>query len=179
LAQHYAINGLGWRSKGHPGRGCEKGLFRPGSFEQSSGQVTLPAHRPAQHDIATGQLVGRSCAGGAIAFSRALPNLVKVSFGERCGRLIGRLQEPGLKLRRDFEWLALLVAHAAEHVIRQLAGVGGDARTNLLPQELLNVLGQSNGHGKRIPLGGGGGKAKSRRLPAQGAYGDMSIMGTC
>jgi hypothetical protein len=75
-----------------------------------------------------------------------LPNPVKVSFGERCGRLIGRLQEPGFKLRRDFERLALLVARAAEHVIRQLAGVGGDARTNLLPQEVLNVFGQPLGH---------------------------------
>ena len=41
-------------------------------------------------------------------FPRALPNPVKVSFGERCGRLIGSLQEPSFKLRRDFERLALL-----------------------------------------------------------------------
>ena len=44
---------MGRRSKGHPG-GCEKGLLRPGSFEQSSGQVTLPAHRPAQHEVVPG-----------------------------------------------------------------------------------------------------------------------------
>jgi hypothetical protein len=53
-----------------------------------------------------------------------------------------RLQEPGFKLRRDLERLALLIAHAAEHFIRKLAGVGSDARSNLLPQEVLNVFGQ-------------------------------------
>ena len=46
---------------------------------------------------------------------------VKVSFGERCGRRIGSLQEPSSKLRRDCERLALLVAHAAQHGIRQAA----------------------------------------------------------
>jgi hypothetical protein len=46
-----------------------------------------------------------------------------------------RLQEPSFKLRRDFEGLVLLVAHAAEHVIRQLAGVGSDANSNFLPQK--------------------------------------------
>jgi hypothetical protein len=50
-----------------------------------------------------------------------LPNPIKVSLGERCGRLIGSLQEPSFKLRRDFERLALLVAHAAKHGISQFA----------------------------------------------------------
>lgn len=92
-------------------------------------------------------------------FPCALPNPVKVSLGERCDRLIGRLQEPGFKLRRDCEWLALLIAHTAKRVIRQLAGVGGNATLNLLPQEVLNIFGQSNGDEKRISLGGGGEKA--------------------
>ena len=97
-----------------------------------------------------------------------MPNPVKVSLGERCGRLIGSLQEPSFKLRRDFVRLALLVAHAAKHVIRQFAGVSGDTGLNLLPQEVLNVFGQSNGHGNTIPLGRGRAKAKSRRLEANG-----------
>jgi hypothetical protein len=70
-----------------------------------------------------------------------LPNPVKVSFDKWCGRLIRRLQEPSFKLRRNCEWLALLVAHAAKHVIRQLAGIASDAASNLLPQEVLNVFG--------------------------------------
>ena len=45
---------------------------------------------------------------GQFMFPCALPNPVKVSFGERCDRLIGSLQEPSFKLRRDFERLALL-----------------------------------------------------------------------
>jgi hypothetical protein len=61
-------------------------------------------------------------------------------------------------LRRNCEWFALLVAQAAKHVIRQLAGIASDATPNLLPQEVFNVFGQSNGHEKRISLGGGGGK---------------------
>jgi hypothetical protein len=89
-----------------------------------------------------------------------LPDAVKVSFGERCGRLICRLQEPGFKLRRNLEWLALLVAHGAKHVVRKLAGVGSGTSSNLLPQEVLKVFGQSNSYGKKIPLGGGGGKTK-------------------
>ena len=64
---------------------------------------------------------GHSGAGGGSAFPCALPNPVKVSFGERCGRRIGSLQEPSSKLRREFERLALLVAHAAKHGIRQAA----------------------------------------------------------
>jgi hypothetical protein len=39
---------------------------------------------------------------------------------------------------------------------------------NLLPQEVLNVFGQSNGHRNTIPLGRGRAKAKSRRLKANG-----------
>jgi hypothetical protein len=62
-----------------------------------------------------------------LAFPCSLPNPVKVSVGKWCGRLIRRLQEPSLKLRRNCEWLALLVAHAAKHVIRQLAGIASDA----------------------------------------------------
>jgi hypothetical protein len=54
----------------------------------------------------------------------------------------------------------LLVAHAAKHVIRQLAVIASDAASNLLPQEVLNVFGQSNGHEERRPLGGDAGKAK-------------------
>jgi hypothetical protein len=56
-----------------------------------------------------------------------LPNPVKVSFGKWCGWLIRRLQEPSFKLQRHCEWLALLVAQAAKHVIRQLAGIASDA----------------------------------------------------
>ena len=67
--------------------------------------------------------------------------------------MIGRLQEPGFKLRCELERPALLVAHATEYVICQLAGVASNARPNLLPQEFLNVFGQSNGHEQRIPLG--------------------------
>lgn len=63
----------------------ERGSIRPGSFKQSSGQVTLPAHRPAHHDVATGQFVrppcGHSSADGGLAFPCALPNPVKVSYG--------------------------------------------------------------------------------------------------
>jgi hypothetical protein len=32
---------------------CGKGLLGPWSFEQPSGQVTLPAHGPPHHDVAT------------------------------------------------------------------------------------------------------------------------------
>jgi hypothetical protein len=39
---------------------------------------------------------------------------------------------------------------------------------NLLPQEVLNVFGQSNGQGNTIPLGRGRAKAKFRRLKANG-----------
>jgi len=63
-------------------------------------------------------------------------------------------------LRRNCEWLALLVADAAKQVIRKLARVASDAASNLLPQEVLNVFGQSNGHEDRMPLGGDGRKAK-------------------
>ena len=103
--------------------GTRGGLLRPRKFEQSSGQVTLATHRPPHHYVAARQVPWHSCAGGGSAFPCALPNPVKVSFGERCDRLIGSLQEPSFKLRRDFERLALLVAHAAKHVIRQFAGV--------------------------------------------------------
>jgi hypothetical protein len=72
--------------------GTRGGLLRPRKFEQSSGQVTL------------------NCIEVTISH---------FSFGERCGGLIGSLQEPSFKLRRDFERLALLVAHAAKHIIRQ------------------------------------------------------------
>ena len=95
-------------------------------------------------------------------FPCALPNPVKVSFGKWRGRLIRRLQEPSFRLRRNCEWLAPLVAHAAKHVIRQLAGIASDAASNLLSQEVLNVFGQSNGHEEWIPLGGDGAKAKGQ-----------------
>ena len=36
---------------------AEQSLLRAGSFEQSSRQVTLTAHRPAHHDIAARQFV--------------------------------------------------------------------------------------------------------------------------
>src|ERR1035437_8755 len=99
--------------------------------------------------------------GSRVTLPRPLPNPVKVSSGERCGRLIRRLQEPGFKLRCDLKRPALLVAHATEHVIRQFAGVAGNARPNLLLQEFLNVFGQSNGHEERIPLGSSGEKLKA------------------
>src|ERR1019366_4247660 len=54
---HNGIVWMGRRSETHPGRGCGRGLLRPRSFEQSPGQITLPAHRPAQHEVATGQFV--------------------------------------------------------------------------------------------------------------------------
>ena len=149
--------------------GTRGDLLRPRKFEQSSGQVTLSrievtiSHFPArlgQIPIELALNIGNeivrladSCDGGGSAFPCALPNPVKVSFGERCGRLIGSLQEPGFKLRRDFKRLTLLVARAAKHVIYQFAGVSGDTSLNLLPQEVLNVFGQSNGHGNTIPPG--------------------------
>jgi hypothetical protein len=40
---------------------------------------------------------------------------------------------------------------------------------NLLPQEVLNIFGQSNGHEKRIPLGGGGEKANDEDESGEGA----------
>ena len=104
-----------------------------------------------------------------------MPDAVKVRFGERCGRLIRRLQKPGFKLRRDLEWLALLVAHGAKHVIRKLAGVGSGTSSNLLPQEVLNVFGQSNSHEQRIPLGGSRGKIKPPALGAPPPVRDLFV----
>ncbi len=41
---------------------AQRDLPRPGSFEQSPGQVTLAAHRPAHHNIATRRFASHSCA---------------------------------------------------------------------------------------------------------------------
>ena len=62
----------------------------------------------------------------------------------------------------------IILAHAGRSVNRQFAGVSGDTGLNLLPQEVLNVFGQSNGQGNTIPLGRGRAKAKFRRLTANG-----------
>src|ERR1035437_9022015 len=84
--------------------------------ERTAGCVALKGDYALNHGF-------YSCAGGGRAFPCAFPNPVKVSFGERCGRPMGSLQEPSFKLRRGFVRLSLLVVHAAKHVIGKFAGV--------------------------------------------------------
>src|ERR1039458_8521593 len=92
--------------KEESGPRCGKGLLGPRSFEQPPGQVMLPAYGPPHHDVATDETLnrppsGRSCFGSRVTLPCPLPNPVKVCFGEPYGRLIGRLQEPGFKLRSE------------------------------------------------------------------------------
>jgi hypothetical protein len=76
---------------------------------------------------------------------------VEVRFRERRGRFVSRFQQPSFEFRRNCERSDLLGPYGAQNLIDQITCIITGARAHLLPQEVLNVSGQGNGHRCNVP----------------------------